>query len=120
MTLGAVTIRDVVNAAARNGAQLWLSGHDGPCGDTGAHELEAQPYERQPITTVLRSQWRVMDNAARMTLPDCSFEELGVWTAKRGGEFIGGGRTAVEDGNRRMLLGDTVIIPAGTVRIGVA
>lgn len=120
MTLGTMTKQLVVYAATRNNAAtLWMSVHDGDPGESGANELRGTPYERQSVRMVTRSEWRVTDSAARFILPDCRVEYLGLWDAKEGGSFVGGGVTAVENGDRTMVLGDTVTVPAGTMRIGV-
>lgn len=119
MSLGADTISAAVDAAV-GGDTIWLSCHDADPGDSGAHEWRGGPYERQSARTVNRGGWRVQDSGARVTAIDGTLAYLGAWTAREGGSYIGGARTSVEDGNGRFAVGDTVIIPAGSWRIGVA
>jgi hypothetical protein len=107
--------RAAVLRAIASGKQLYLACHQGGAGERGALEVDGRPYERLALRLVERDGAWVNADELRFLMPECWVRYLGVWDAQRAGRFVIGEFTE----ERELALGDTYIVPAGTVRVVV-
>ena len=119
--------------------RLFLSLHTASPTDRGSSNDELTGYLRQPISfdqpveqlvstsTTEGQQYKVyMLNSSQLTfvdLPSCRISYIGIWTAQDGGALLFSdsvlGNSATPQDAFLLNTGDTLIIPAGYIKVNI-